>query len=78
MNNNLEFDLRSSFDGKYFSIRYLKSGFFAVYAVTNKNIRLPKEADNLLVVENLHPVGMVEKIYSGCACSLEWHQEKNE
>ncbi len=78
INYYIEFDLKASLDGKYFSIRYLKSGFFAIYAITNKNIRFPKESDNIFLPESLHPLGSVEIISTGCATSLEWHQEKNE
>ena len=74
----IEFELKSSLSGKYFSIRYQKSGLFSVFATTNKNIVFPKESDNIIVLDNLHPVGSVEKIASGCACSLEWHQERDE
>jgi len=73
-----EFELRSNLDGRFFSIRYQKSGLFNIYAITNKNLSLPRESDNLITLESLHPAGKVERIYTGCAVSLEWHQDRDE
>jgi len=73
-----EFELRSNLDGRYFSIRYQKSGLFYIYAITNKNLHLPRDSDNLVALESLHPAGKVERIHTGCAVSLEWHQDRDE
>jgi len=60
--NFIDHEIKSSFDGRYISIKNKYKGFFEIYYIDSLNI----------INDCLHPLSNFKKIYSGVALSIDW------
>ena len=79
----VESEIKCSPNGKFISAFNKLYGFFEIFAINNTNINLNIPSDNSSLmnfskIEGLHLLSSLQKIYYGCAISLEWSNTKDE
>jgi len=78
----LENELKCSSNGKFISAFNKFYGYFEIFTINNSFLTLNGNAENNLMnlskIEGLHLLSSLQKIYAGCAISLEWNITKAE